>query len=86
MPSTAAAIPALSKSGLPALNLESFMGRQIRDGRQRHGLSLSALARKTSIPPDELADYEAGTARIPAAALISIIEALGMTLSEMFDL
>jgi transcriptional regulator with XRE-family HTH domain len=62
------------------------MGAQIKRGRQRHNLSLSVLARETSIPVEVLADYEAGTIRIPAPALIAIIEALDMTLSEMFDL
>jgi transcriptional regulator with XRE-family HTH domain len=79
-------MPNLPQAATPPSNLESFMGAQIRLGRQRHGMTLAVLARETSIPAPVLADYEAGTMRIPAAALITIIEALDMTLSEMFDL
>jgi transcriptional regulator with XRE-family HTH domain len=70
----------------PGLAIESFMGAQIRARRHARQMSLSGLALATHIPETALSDYETGAVRIPAAALVSIIEALDMTLSEVFAL
>jgi transcriptional regulator with XRE-family HTH domain len=70
----------------PGPAIESFMGAQIRARRQCRKMSLSTLALRTQIPQDQLCDYEAGISRIPVPALLAIIEALDMTLSEVFAL
>jgi len=70
----------------PGLAIQSFMGGQIRRRRQDRQITLPALASRTQITEDELSDYETGAVRIPASALLTIIEALDMTLSDVFDL
>ncbi len=66
--------------------MESAMGRNIRAGRLRRDLSVADLSRVTQLATSRIEEYEAGGARIPAAHLVSIIDALDMRLSEVFGL
>ncbi len=70
----------------PGLAIQSFMGAQIRARRNDRQMSLAKLASRTQMTEDELSDYESGATRIPAAALLTIIETLDMTLSDVFAL
>lgn len=49
----------------------------LRAARERHGLSLSELARRAGLPPDELAAIEAGRHSPTVAALNALLFVMG---------
>jgi len=61
------------------------MGRQLRELRRRKKQSLRALSRSTGIAVSFLSAIEQGKNNVSVAKLKSILEALGMGLSEFFS-
>lgn len=54
---------------------------QIRAERAASGLSQRALAEKAGIPEQTYIRYETGKRDVPTAALLAIVDGLGMSLS-----
>jgi transcriptional regulator with XRE-family HTH domain len=59
------------------------VGAAVRARRELLGLSVEALAAKLGCPPCTLLDYEAGAARIGAAAMLSVTQALGVDVAYL---
>jgi transcriptional regulator with XRE-family HTH domain len=65
--------------------IDSFLGRRIREVRERQGLLLVDVARTLAVAPTELADYESGRLRISASGLFMLTRALGVSVHEIYD-
>ncbi len=74
----------LSPPGEAAFRIEAAMGANIAARRREAGMTIAALAAATSLPPDVLRAYEAGTVRVVTADLLNITTALDMRISDIF--
>jgi len=63
----------------------SRLGERIRALRQRHGLSISAVARATELSKTSISTIEAGTGNPSLETLWRIANALGVTLGALFE-
>lgn len=66
-------------------SVDSFIGRRMRQFRWVRGISQSDLARLLSVEPEQITAYESGTARIAAAQLVQISDALGVPVTAFFE-
>jgi len=63
---------------------EQAIGRNIRQLRQRSGLTLTALAKKVRMTKSALSKIETGQTSSPISTLLRIAETLEVTISEFF--
>lgn len=74
--------PAPVRAGPP--QLEQVVGVRLRHRRRTLGLEVAVLAAQVGVKVDALKLYEAGGARVPAATLHALSEALGVPLHHFF--
>lgn len=67
-----------------ASNLRDDVGQRLRDERERHGISLRALAREIGISASALSQIETGRSRPSVTTLHAVAAELGMSLDELF--
>jgi len=63
---------------------EQTIGRNIRQLRQRAGMTLTALAKKARMTKSSLSKIETGRTSSPISTLLRIAETLDVTISEFF--
>ena len=71
--------------GRAADGLHEDFGPRLRAERERHGLSVRALAREVGISPSALSQIETGRSRPSVRTLYSIVSELNITLDELFN-
>src|SRR3954452_24197515 len=59
-------------------------GQRLRSERERHGVSLRALARRLEISPSALSQIETGKSRPSVKTLYAVVSELGISLDELF--
>ena len=64
--------------------LDCYLGNNIRQARNRYGLSVTELCYALCLQEDLLTKYEAGLERISASMLYNIAVALNVTLASLF--
>ena len=74
------------------MNIESIiertratLGRNVKNIREREGLSVEALARTCSIPRDKVWAIERGERDVPIDTLAVLAAHLGVSLAELFE-
>jgi len=65
-------------------DLDTFLGREIKALRRRHGLTIADVAARAHISSGMLSKIENGQSSTSLGTLQSIAEALGVTLSNLF--
>jgi len=73
---------ATTRSKMPPL--AKVVGERLRRRRKALGLEVAVLAAQVAVKADTLHLYEAGAARVPAATLLALGEALGVPLHHFF--
>jgi transcriptional regulator with XRE-family HTH domain len=63
---------------------DEYIGRRLRDERERQGLSLRKLAAKLGISPSALSQIETGRSRPSVGTLYAIVSALELSFDELF--
>lgn len=64
---------------------DRIIGTRLRQQRNERGLSLTEVAVKTSIPEEQLKDFELGQASIPLPYLEILARVLEIELEDLFD-
>ena len=68
----------------PEAELHKFIGRFIREGRMRQGLTLKQLARRTGLSVSLLSQIERAESSASISSLYKIATALGVRMSQLF--
>ncbi len=63
--------------------IDQVLGRRLKHLRLSMGMSVTALATRSGLPPDELADHERGLLPIPLSRAPILCEALGVSLHKL---
>jgi transcriptional regulator with XRE-family HTH domain len=63
---------------------DEYIGRRLREERERQGLSLRKLASNLGISPSALSQIETGRSRPSVGTLYSIVSALELSFDELF--
>lgn len=66
-------------------NVDSFIGRRMRQFRWLRGISQADLAESLGVEPEQINAFETGTARVAAAQLFQIAEAMDVPVTAFFD-
>ncbi len=64
---------------------DHLIGKNLRKARNREGLSLAALGKKTQLSPQQIQKYEIGQNRVPASTLWRFSEILEVSISFFFE-
>ena len=65
-------------------DLDTRIGRNLREIRLKAGLDLDGLASRTGLQPALLASYEAGRRRVPVEVITRLATLLGRPLADFF--
>ena len=65
-------------------DVQDGVGQRLRAERERHGVSLRALARRLAISPSALSQIETGRSRPSVGTLYAIVSELDISLDELF--
>ncbi|MCL2013302.1 MAG: response regulator [Cystobacterineae bacterium] len=68
----------------PEVELHKFIGRFIREGRARQGLTLKQLARRTGLSVSLLSQIERAESSASISSLYKIATALGVQMKQLF--
>lgn len=66
-------------------SVDSFIGRRMRQFRWLCGMSHDDLAEHLSVEPEQIKAYERGEARVAAAQLFQIAEAMNVPVTAFFE-
>lgn len=67
-----------------SISPDSYIGRRLREERERRGLSLRKLAGELRISPSALSQIETGRSRPSVGTLYDIVSELGLSFDELF--
>ena len=76
--------PAKSTESLPSHSLERYLGKAIRDLRQKHGLTIAEVAEQVSISRGMLSKIENAQTATSLDTIGRLASALGVSLSTLF--
>ncbi|MDR7124457.1 helix-turn-helix transcriptional regulator [Pseudotabrizicola sp. 4114] len=66
-------------------NVDFFIGRRMRQFRWVRGISQADLAQSLGVGPEQIDAYETGAARVAAAQLFQIAEAMDLPVTAFFE-
>jgi transcriptional regulator with XRE-family HTH domain len=66
-------------------NVDEQVGRNIRSLRNERGLTIAELGASIGVSPQQVQKYEVGQSRVSASKIVEIVDALGVTIDDLFS-
>ena len=70
---------------LSSNKFDVFLGKKIRNLREKRGVALEEFARLLRVDEDSLKEYEAGSKKMPATLIVQVSQQLCVSLSDIFS-
>lgn len=65
--------------------VDKQVGQNIRKFRNERGITIAELGASIGVSPQQVQKYEVGQSRVSASKIVEIVDALGITLDDLFS-